>query len=234
MPSSWVRRPLAGLALVLVVGCGGGGGGCDAGSSAKDPPGGQLLRQAADVMRTVTSLNLALRTEGEPDVSVRSVDAKLLRSGDAQGSAKVSELGIPVQLDFVLIGKTAYLKGLTGGWQRQPLSRVAGIYDPSAVLDPDRGVVQLLQTATGASTHGRERVAGQDAYRVHATLAQAAVSRLVPGITAATPADIWIAVNGHRLLKARPTLPRKGGGDPGAAIITFADYDKPFAIQAPA
>jgi lipoprotein LprG len=229
MPSTrvWFRRSLAGLALVLAAGCGGG-------DSAKDPPGGQLLRQAADALRTVTSLSLSLRTEGDPGVSLRSVDAKLLRSGDSQGSVRVSELGMPVQLDFVLIGKTVYLKGLTGGWQRQPLAKVAGIYDPSAVLDPNRGLVQLLRTATGASTRGRDRVAGQDGYRVHATLTQAAVARLVPGIAAATPADIWIAANGHRLLKARLTLPRQGGGDPGTATITFADWGKPFAIRAPA
>jgi lipoprotein LprG len=225
-PRSLVGFPLL-VGLLVAAGCSGGG-------SAKGPPGGRLLSQSADVMQGVTSLSLALRTAGDVGVNVRSVDADLLRSGDSQGSVRVSELGVPVQFDFVVIGKTVHLKGLTGGWQRQPLAQVAGIYDPSAVLDPNRGIVKLLRTATGASTRGRERIAGQDAYRVHATLDRDAVARLVPGLAAATPADIWVAANGHRLLKALLTVPRKGGGDPGTATITFADFNKPFAIRAPA
>src|SRR5256885_6750556 len=203
MPSSRpTRLRYLVIALLIVAGCSSGG-------SAKGPPGGRLLSQSADVMQAVTSLSLALRTAGDTGVSVRSVDADLLRSGDSQGSVRVSELGVPVQLDFVVTGKTVHLKGLTGGWQRQPLAQVAGIYDPSAVLDPNRGIVQLLRTATGASTRGRDRIAGQDAYRVHATLDRDAVARLVPGLAAATPADMWVAANRPPLLKAQLTGARQ-------------------------
>jgi lipoprotein LprG len=225
MSSSFTRIFVV-LALAFAAGCGGGG-------SAENPPGGRLLNQAADVLQSVTSLSLSLRTANDPDLNVRSVDADLLRSGDAQGSVRVSELGLPVQLDFVVVGKTAYLKGLTGGWQREPLAKIAGIYDPSAILDPNRGLVKLLRTATGASTTGREKLAGQDAYKVHATLPQAAVAGVVPGLKTATPADMWITVTGHRLLKAQLELARQGGGKPGTATVTFADFGKPFVIKAP-
>src|SRR4051812_7779885 len=175
------RAKLAGLlpivlALVFTAGCGGGGS-----ARTKNPPGVQLLQQAANVLRNVSSLSFTLRTSGDPKVNVKSVDAKLLKNGNSQGSVQVTELGMPIQLDFVVLGKTVYFKGLTGGWQKQPLSKVSGIYDPSAVLDPDRGLVQLLLTAKNAETRGKEKAAGQEAYRVHATLAQAALSRLVPG-----------------------------------------------------
>lgn len=215
MSSNWLR-PLVVAALFAAVSCGGG--------AAKNPPGGQLLSQAAAAMRQVTSLSLSLRTAGNTGVSVRSVDAKLLRSGNSQGSVRVVEFGVPVQLDFVVIGQTVHLKGLTGGWQRQPLSQVAGFYDPSAVLDPNRGMVQLLRTATGAETRGRDGTG----YRVHATLTREAVARLVPGVSAATPADIWIASSGHRVLKALLTLPPKG-----TATVTFTDFNTPFTIRAP-
>src|SRR6478609_847166 len=122
------------LALVLAA-CSGGGGG---GGSSKNPDGAQLLQQSATVLRTVTSLGFTLRTSGNPKVNVKSVDAKLLKNGNSQGSVQVTELGMPIQLDFVVLGKTVYFKGLTGGWQKEPLSKVSGIYDPSAVLDPDR------------------------------------------------------------------------------------------------
>jgi lipoprotein LprG len=218
------------LAFVLATaGCDGGGGG----GSDKNPPGGQLLQQAANVLRNVSSLSFTLRTSGDPKVNVKSVDAKLLKNGNSQGSVQVTELGMPIQLDFVVLGKTVYFKGLTGGWQKQPLSKVSGIYDPSAVLDPDRGLVQLLLTAKNAETRGKEKAAGQEAYRVHATLAQAALSRLVPGMNADAPADIWIATTSKNVLKAEVEVPSKSGGKPGKVTIAFADFGKPFPINAP-
>ncbi|MCO6003360.1 LppX_LprAFG lipoprotein [Actinoallomurus purpureus] len=218
---------LVALTFALATGCGGGG-------SEKYPPGGTLLQQAATATRAVTSLAFSLRTSGDPQVKAKSADAKLLRGGNAQGSVQITELGLPIQLDFVVLGKTVHLKGLTGGWQQQPLSRVAGIYDPSAVLDPDRGLVQLLTTAKNPSTKGRQKVAGQDCYRVDATLAQAPLSRLVPGVSADTPAELWIAKADHRVLKADVKVPSKNGGKPGTATVTFADFNKPFSITAPA
>jgi lipoprotein LprG len=215
------------LTLALTAGCSGGG-------SDKKPPGGQLLQQAANVLRGVTSLSFTLRTSGDPDVNVKSVDADLLKNGNSKGSVQVTELGMPIQLDFVLLGQTVHFKGLTGGWQQQPLSKVAGIYDPSAVLDPDRGLVQLLLTAKGATTTGEDKVAGRQCYRVHATLAQAVLSRLVPGMKGDAPADIWVSASDKHVLKTDVAVPAKGGGKPGKVIIAFADFGKPFAITAPA
>jgi lipoprotein LprG len=217
------------LALALTVGCSGGGA-----DAAKNPPGGQVLQQAANVMRNVTSLSFTLRPSGDPNVNVKSVDAKLLKNGNSQGSVQVTELGMPIQLDFVVLGKTVHYKGLTGGWATEPLSKVAGIYDPSAVLDPNRGLVQLLLTAKNAETKAKEKVSGQDCYRVHATLSQAALSRLVPGMTADAPSDIWVATAGDHVLKAEVDVPSKTSGKTGKVIITFADYGTPFNITAPA
>jgi lipoprotein LprG len=217
------------LTLVLAAaGCGGGGG-----DSAKNPPGAQLLQQAANVLRNTSSLGFTLRTSGDPKVNVKSVDASLLKNGNSKGSVQVTELGMPIQLDFVVLGKDVYFKGLTGGWQKQPLSKVAGVYDPSAVLDPNRGLVQLLLTAKGAETRGKEKVSGQECYRVHATLAQAALGRLVPGMTGDAPADIWISATDKHVLKAEVEVASKSGGKPGKVTIAFADFGKPFPIVAP-
>jgi lipoprotein LprG len=217
------------LALALTAGCGGGGS-----AKTKNPSGAQLLQQAASVLRDVTSLSFTLRTSGNPNVNVKSVDAKLLKNGNSQGSVQVTELGMPIQLDFVVLGTTVHFKGLTGGWQQEPLSKVAGIYDPSAVLDPDRGLVQLLLTAKDAETRGKEKVAGQDCYRVHATLARAALGRLVPGMTTDAPADIWVSASDKHVPKAEVEVPSKDGGKPGKVTIAFADFGKPFTITAPA
>jgi lipoprotein LprG len=214
------------LVMFILTGCGGGG-------SDKNPSGGQILQQAATVMRGVASLSFTLRTSGNPAVNVKSVDAKLLKNGNSQGSVQVTELGVPIQLDFVVLGQTVHFKGLTGGWQKEPLSKVSSIYDPSAVLDPNRGLVQLLLTAKNADTRGKEKVAGQECYKVHATLAKDALARLVPGMNADAPADIWVSTADKHVLKAEIEVPSKNGGKPGKVTITFADYGKPFTISAP-
>ncbi len=219
------------LALVLTACSGGGGGG---GGSAKTPDGPALLQQSANVLKTVTSLSFTLRTSGNPKVNVKSVDAKLLKNGNSQGSVQVTELGMPIQLDFVLLGQTVHFKALTGGWQTQPLSKIAGIYDPSAILDPNRGLVQLLTTATGAKTTGTGKVAGQECYKVHATLNKTALARLVPGTSADAPADIWIDEKDHHVLRSDVQVPPKSGTKPATVTITFADFNKPFSIVAPA
>jgi lipoprotein LprG len=216
------------LTLILTTGCGGGGG------SDKNPPGGQILQEAANVMRGVTSLSFTLRTSGNPNVTVKSVDAKLLKNGNSQGSVQAIQLGLTIQLDFVVLGQTVHFKALTGGWQTQPLSRVAGIYDPSAVLDPDRGLVQLLLTAKNGETRGKEKATGQECYKVHATLSGAALARLVPGMKSDAPADIWVSTADKHVLKAEVEVPSKSGGKPGKVTIAFADYGKPFTITAPA
>jgi lipoprotein LprG len=216
------------LAFALTAGCGGGG------DADKLPPGGQVLQEAANVLRNTASLSFTLRTSGDPKVNVKSVDAKLLKNGNSQGSVQVTELGMPIQLDFVVLGKTVYFKGLTGGWQKEALSKVTGIYDPSAVLDPDRGLVQLLITAKNPETRAKEKTSGQESYRVHATLAQAALARLVPGMSSDAPADIWVSTADKRVLKAEVEVPSNGGGKPGKVTIAFADFGKPFSIVPPA
>jgi lipoprotein LprG len=51
-----------------------------------------------------------------------------------------------------------------------PLTLAANIYDPTALLRPDRGIPALLHTATNGVTEAEENVNGAPAYRVHATL----------------------------------------------------------------
>jgi lipoprotein LprG len=216
------------FALVLAVTAA-----CDGGGSKKLPDGPQQIQQAANALRAVNSLSFTLRTSGDPKVNVKSVDAKLLRNGNSSGSVQVTELGMPIQLDFVVLGKTVHFKGFTGGWQTEPLSKVAGIYDPSAVLDPNRGLVQLLLTSHGAKTVDEGKVAGRQCYKVHATLARAALARLVPGMATDAPADIWIDESDHHVLRSDVEVPSKKGGKPGTVTVAFADFDKPFAITPP-
>jgi lipoprotein LprG len=206
------------LAVVVVTGCSGG---------ESLPDGKQVFQQAAAAMREVRSAGFAIRSEGNPPISVKSADGKLLRSGDAQGTLRLDQSGQSVEMAFTLVGNTVYFKGATGGYQKLPRATVLAVYDPSAILDPQRGVVKLLETATEPKTEKREKVAGQDAFRVKAKLSKSVVPTLVPGVATDVDGQVWVAAGDHKVLKVRLPVQK------GAVTVTFSDFNQNFVITAP-
>nr|BFE77414.1 hypothetical protein GCM10020093_000150 [Planobispora longispora]BFE89096.1 hypothetical protein GCM10020093_116970 [Planobispora longispora] len=117
---------------------------------------------------------------------------------------------------------------MTGGFQKMSRSQLSAIYDPSAILNPAKGVVQLLSNALDPKAQGEEKVGGADAYRVSATLSQQILATMVPGLTQSVNGTLWIDKATSRLLKA--DLPLNGG----KVIVTFTDYDVPVQVTPPA
>jgi lipoprotein LprG len=178
-------------------------------------------------MRGVQSAGFAIRSEGNPPISVKSADGKLLRSGDAEGTLRLDQSGQQVEMAFTLVGDTVYFKGATGGYQKLPRAAVLAVYDPSAILDPRRGVVKLLDSAAEPKTEEREKVAGQESLRVKATLPKSVVPALVPGVTTDVEGQLWVAARDHRVLKVRLPIQK------GAVTVTFSDFNQNFVITAP-
>ncbi|MEV7007566.1 LppX_LprAFG lipoprotein [Streptosporangium sp. NPDC051022] len=210
--------------LFLITACGGG----DASDGAAPPAGAELVRKAAEAMRTVKTVTFGLETEGTPPVPVRKASGRLSGTGDADGTIQLDVMGSLQEISFVLIGETVHFKGVTGGFQKMSRGQLAAIYDPSAVLDPDKGVVRLLGSALNPRTEAAEKIDGTDAYRVAATLPQEVLSTVVPGLKENVDGRLWIDRATSRLLKA--DLPLTGG----KVIVAFHDYDAPVQITAPA
>ncbi|HEY7488634.1 MAG TPA: LppX_LprAFG lipoprotein [Streptosporangiaceae bacterium] len=229
MSLTWGRLTgLVQLVVALVL------AGCSSGGSL--PDGDKLLQQAATAMSAVKSIGFAIRSEGNPPISVKSADGKLLQSGDATGTIQLNQAGQPVEMAFTLVGDTVYFKGATGGYQKLPKATVLAVYDPSAILDPQRGIVELLKTATKPESEEKEKVGGQDAIRIKATLSKSVVPALVPGVTSdITGGQIWVSAKDSRVLKVRVPIPKPdGGGTQGAVTVTFSDFNTNFTITAPA
>jgi len=197
------------------------------------PAGDGLLKESATAMRGVQTVNFAIEADGTVSgIALRRAGGTLTRDGKAKGSAQVEQFGTNVELQFVVVGDSIYLKGATGGYQKIPLELASSVYDPSAILDPDRGVAKLLDTATEARSEGREKVNGTDSYRVSAKLEREALSAIVPGVTEDTPGQLWIATDSKRLLKAKVGVPGEGGKTTNVTV-TFTDFDKPADISVP-
>jgi lipoprotein LprG len=193
------------------------------------PGGADLLGRATQAMASVDTAHFSLRTEGTVQgVAVHSADGRITRSGAADGSAKVDQQGQLVEVQFVIVNNSLYLKGPTGGYQRLPAMLAGSVYDPSAILNPDRGVAKVLSTARDPQTEARERIGGTDTYRIRVTLDPQVVSVLVPGVTTAVTGQVWLDAAQSRLVQAR--VPMSGG----AVIITLSDWGAPTTITPPA
>lgn len=212
------------LVIALVTSCGGGGE-----QKTTLPDGTRLLADSAAAMRTVTTIHFTIAVQGNVSgVPLRYADGQLTREGSAKGTARVDQGGQLVQHEFVIIGNTLYLREPTGSFQKLPSSVAGAVYDPSVILNPDRGIAAVLASGRNATTEAHEPLAGVDTYRLRVTFPQQSLSTLVPGLSKDTTGQVWIAAQGSRLVEAqfRET--------DGTISVHFSDYDAPVTINAPA
>ncbi|MBC6462978.1 LppX_LprAFG lipoprotein, partial [Actinomadura sp. HBU206391] len=114
-----------------------------------------------------------------------------------------------------------------------PRAMVAQLYDPSALLDPERGVAKLLTTATGPKTEAREKVSGKDAYRVRATLPKDVAATLVPGVTADLPGQVWVTTADHRPIRLKMEMPAASGAGKGSVTVSLNEFNADYKIAPP-
>lgn len=215
------------LALVFACACDVGGGGEPSKKANFDAA--QTMRQAAQAMGGLKSVAFSLESDGKTPVIVKSGDMKLLRSGDAEGTLTVEQQGQNVEMKVVAVGDSIFLDAGTGGWRKLPKALAASVYDPSAVLDPQRGIAKLLSTAQAPEPQAVEKVDGTETYRVGAKLPKAQIAGLIPGITADMDGQVWVSRADNRLVKVRGAVPE----GKGAVVISFTEFDAPYKISAP-
>ncbi|MFA1539169.1 LppX_LprAFG lipoprotein [Actinomadura monticuli] len=213
------------LALAVAGGC---GGGSDEPAKKADFDAAQTLGRAAQAMGALKSVGFSLESDGKTPVIVKGGDMKLLRSGDAQGTLTIEQQGQNVEMKVVALGDSIYLDAGTGGWRKLPKALAASVYDPSAVLDPRRGIPMLLSSAKAPVAQAVEKVDGAEAYRVGAKLPKAQIAGLIPGIGEDMDGQVWVRRADHRLVKVRGAFP--GGG---AVVISFTEFDAAYKISAP-
>lgn len=231
-----MRNPRASVAVLAVLalplfGCSSGGNGGK--ETTNLPAAAQLLGSGATTMTAVQSVRFSINASGQiSGLALRSATGQLTRAGNAQGKASVSESGALVEINFVIVGSTAYIKGATGGYSKVPLQVATAVYNPEAILDPDKGVVKLLQTATGGRTVDRETLDGQSVYHVKALLAQPVLATLVPGDSESEEGDLWLTVSSSQLVKVSFPVRTASGGS-GSVTASFSDFGAPATITAP-
>lgn len=200
------------------------------------PDGAGLLKDAAATTADVKTAHFTLTVNGEvPDLPVKSAEGDLTREGDAGGAAKgtvsMELLGDLFDGEFVLVDNSLFIKGPTGGWTKLPASMVRSLYDPAAILDPDRGIANVLASVRSAKTEGTEDIDGVSTYRVTGTVTKDVVASLVPGVDSDVDITFWVKQDGgHEPVKASVKMPQDGNP---TVDVTLSDIDKQVSITAP-
>jgi lipoprotein LprG len=232
---SWRRRIVTAVTLTLVAITATGCGDDKPATKPSDLPAADgLLRESAAAMRTVETVRFSLEITGKPGgVPLRKVDGQFAKAGNAKGKVQLDQAGTLSELEYVVIGTTAYIKGPTGGWQSVPLSVASTVYDPSAILDPERGIAKLIDSGSGGRTEAREEVDGVDAYRVAAGFGSTVVSALVPGFGVGASGQVWIGIKDKLPVRIKLQMPATEGGEASTVLVKLSDYNAPASISAP-
>jgi lipoprotein LprG len=232
----FTRRILLGalaLTAALISGC--SPSGSQPAPSGSLPDAAALLKDAAAGTGAITSAHFAMRANGTvPGLSVQNLDGDLTKQGGPSGSAKgtgnLAMAGQLVEVEFVLVNSSLYLKGPTGAFQRIPAALSSGVYDPSAVLDPNRGIPKVLSSVQNPRTEAKEVVGGTSTFKVTGKIAKDVLGGLLPGVQSDADITFWLRADGkHIPVKASAKLP----GD-GAVDVTLSDVDKPVTVTPPA
>ena len=219
-------------ALVAVASCTGGA----SDTAATTTQGAQqLLQKSGAFMRAVTSVQFDLAVTGDlTAIPVHNATGVLTKAGDAKGNARITELGQLIQVDFVLVGDTFYLKGPTGGYQKLAASLAESIFDPTAILDPNRGVAHVLSSVQNAQPGGAETVDGVATTKVTGKVGKQIAGALVPGIGADVDTTLWLANDAKALpVKAQFVVPTTAGNSGGTVVVDLSNYNQPVTITAP-
>lgn len=198
-------------------------------STTPAPTAAELISRSSTAMQAVRSAHFTLSVTGTlPDLQVQTGDGDLTSAGSAQGTATIKQFGQLVEIEFVVVDKELYVKAGTGGFSQVPAALAGQVYDPTAILDPSRGVANVLTSTTGLSAV----TSGDGTYTVGGTVPEAVAASLTPGIS--TDVAGTFVMDAATSRTSSVSFATTGSdGQPATVELTLDDFDKDVAITAP-
>jgi lipoprotein LprG len=209
-------------------------GGCSSPkqSSKPLPDAATLLKQSSQTTKGVKSVHLVLSVTGKvKGLPVKTLTGDLTTAPNtaAKGDAKIMLAGNDIDAQFVVYDTVLYAALTPNKWDDFGLA--ADIYDPSAILNPNTGLANMLANFTDPKAEGRETINGEDTVRISGEVSAEAVNQLAPQLNATQPlpATAWIQENGnHELMQAK--MDQSAGN---SIQMTLSNWGEPVQVTKP-
>jgi lipoprotein LprA len=238
-------RTVIATALTVVLAIGGCSNNSGSGASGKSPgstattsssEAATLLKQAADAMSKVTGMHVSLAVQGDvPNLRVTKLDGDVSNTPQtvATGTATLLLGKSPQDAKFVYVDGHLYSDlGQPGTYT--DFGNGASIYNVSVLLDPNKGLANVLSKLQGASVAGTEQVNGVATTKITGNssaddIAALAGSKLTAESVTTVPTTVWIASDGayHLVqLQINPT-------NDTSVTLTMSDWGKTVTATKP-
>ncbi len=238
--SSRVVAAVAALMLAFTVGgCGSNNSGTGASKSsapASSDEANTLLKQAADAMKKVTGMHVSLAVSGDvPNLKVTKLDGDVTNTPQtaATGSATLLLGKNPQEAKFVYIDGHLYSDlGQPGTFTDFGAGK--SIYNVSVLLDPDKGLANILAKLQNAQVKGTEQVNGVATTKITGKssaddVATLAGSKLTAADITTVDTTVWIASDGSSHLVQLQFAPTSDT----SVTLTMSDWGKQVTATKP-
>ncbi|OBA58219.1 hypothetical protein A5647_21735 [Mycobacterium sp. 1100029.7] len=239
-PRTLTAAAAAVLTLVLAV------GGCSGNSNTGKSPGttattssgeaATLLKQAADALAKVTGMHVSVSVQGDvPNLRVTKLDGDISNTPQtvATGTATLLVGKSPQEAKFVYIDGHLYSDlGQPGSYT--DFGNGASIYNVAVLLDPNKGLANVLAKLQGGSVAGTEQVNGVATTKVTGNssaddIATLAGSKLTAEAVTTVPTTVWIASDGSSHLVQLQIHPTNDT----SVTLTMSDWGKTVTATKP-
>ncbi len=198
----------------------------------------EVIAQASQRMAGVSSFHFVLEHEGAGTLLAAGLEMQRA-VGDAarpdrlRATVNGTAMGMPVQVEVVLIGDTVYMTNPLppGNWQ----SSSTGL-SPVGFFDPQTGMAALLKEVSGLTPLGGAEVEGVAAYHLSGRVAASALESItgssLPG--AEVEVELWVGKEDFYLLQAKLTgqiTPTEGTGM--VRWLRFSQFNREISIEPP-
>ncbi|KZS70431.1 hypothetical protein A4G26_25620 [Mycobacterium kansasii] len=237
---SVVAAAATGLAVALTIsGCGHPDTGAKSSSATATATSGEaarLLKQATDVMRKVTGMHLSLAVQGDvPNLRVTKLDGDVSNTPQtvATGSATMLVGKDTQDVKFVYVDGHLY-SDLGQPGMYTDFGNGASIYNVSVLLDPDKGLANVLANLKDAAVAGSQQVNGVATTKITGKssaddIATLAGSRLTTENVSTVSTTVWTASDGSSHLVQLQIVPA-----PNTSVtLTMSDWGKQVTATKP-
>lgn len=218
-----------GALMATTVGCSGGSG-----TGADNPP--AQLAQGKQALDATSAVHFQLSSRNVPSGGTRLTggDGDLVRPDRFQGSLSVTSGGFAADIKVLAAGGKFYaqLPFSSGYSQADPAQ--FGFGNPSALLDPQRGLTSLLTAATGVRRQNRDRLGGEVLEEVSASLPGDRVAALLTSADPTKPVTGLVGLaGGKQIRRVVLTGPFFVAGMPSTFTLLLTRYGESVMVNAP-